>query len=124
LKETRELRLEFKDKDRIVRIAILDTGIDLRHEEFQNIKTYKNFCGNKDSDVEDLSDVQDLDGHGTQVASIILQLAPKAQLCIARILDGNVDRELTQSKTQSGEQRVHVTRPRSGIVAEVRIRRD
>jgi subtilisin family serine protease len=112
------------ENDRVVRIAILDTGIDLRHKEFQNIQTHKNFCGNKEDDVQTLNDVQDLDGHGTPVASIILQLAPRAQLCIARVLDGSVDRGSPRSKTQTGAERDYVKRPRPGTVAEVRIRRD
>jgi hypothetical protein len=113
LKATRESRLEFLEKDPVVKVAILDTGIDLSHQDFQDIKISKNFCGGDDSNV------QDLDGHGTQVASIVLQLAPNAQLCIARILDGEVDRGLTRTKMQVGAERSVVLHPRRGIVAKV-----
>jgi subtilisin family serine protease len=112
------------ENDRVVKIAILDTGIDLRHKKFQNIKTHKNFCGNREDDVQTLGDVQDLDGHGTQVASIIFQLAPRAQLCIARVLDGDVDHGSPRSRTETGAERDYVTRPHPGTVAEVRIRRN
>jgi hypothetical protein len=110
LKATRKSRLEFLEKDPVVKVAILDTGIDPLH---RNVGTSKNFCDGDDRDV------QDLDGHGTQVASIVLQLAPNAQLCIARILDGDVDYGLTRSKMQVGAERSHILRPRPEIVAEV-----
>jgi hypothetical protein len=118
LKATRKSRLEFLEKDPVVKVAILDTGIDLLHQDFRDVGTSKNFCDG------DNSDVQDLDGHGTQVASIVLQLAPNAQLCIARILDGDVDRGLTRSKMQVGAERSGIPHPRPGIVAEVRNQMD
>lgn len=31
-------RFEFKESDDIVKIAILDTSIDLRHEDFRNMR--------------------------------------------------------------------------------------
>ncbi|MCJ1461420.1 hypothetical protein MMC07_000017 [Pseudocyphellaria aurata] len=134
LNQTWNSRFEFKEGDEIVKIAILDTGIDLRHEDFQNMravafhdgqpesaqgetsqirrmpkKCQKNFCGN------DEHDVQDRDGHGTQVASIILRLAPRAELCIARICDGDVNR----GRSEGGKQEdTYIRYPRPETVVK------
>ncbi|RFU23755.1 hypothetical protein B7463_g12582, partial [Scytalidium lignicola] len=95
------------DSDKPVKVAILDTGIDLLHPDFQRprsnfkqrginpvdrelnqidrIRGWKNFC----NDRSDIQDVADIDGHGTHVAGIILQLAPRAELYIARVCEGD-----------------------------------
>ena len=139
LNRTWDSRFEFKESDDVVKIAILDTGIDLLHEDFKNTraikfhegrpvsakgetsqikrmpeKYWKNFCGNDDHNV------QDLDGHGTQVASIILRLAPRAELCIARICDGDVNRGLSKGEKQVAEES-YIRHPRPEIVANVGI---
>jgi hypothetical protein len=133
-------RFEFKEGDDIVKIAILDTGIDLDHEDFQNMRAVafhkgrpvsaqgetsqinrmpmkyrKNFCG------ADENDVQDLDGHGTQVASIILRLAPRAELCIARICDGDVNRGLSEGEKQAVTEDSYIRHPRPEIVVKVSV---
>ncbi|KAI1842174.1 hypothetical protein JX266_011582 [Neoarthrinium moseri] len=107
--ETHRKNFEFHEKDGIVKIAILDTGIDTNHEDFSQpralrfengqpisdesgrapkqidlIKGCKNFCG--DGRAE--SDTTDLDGHGTAVAGIILRLAPRSEFYIARVCTG------------------------------------
>lgn len=70
----------------IVKIAILDTGIDLNHPDVQacdeNIKAKYN-CLNKRAN----STVHDLDGHGTFVASLLLDYAPDAEIYIVKIAD-------------------------------------
>ena len=94
--------------DEPVKVAILDTGIDRNHPDFQHprskpkkggiispvkgeeeqikrIKACQNFC----DDRKDVEDVTDIDGHGTHVAGIILQLAPRAELYIARVCQGD-----------------------------------
>lgn len=93
--------------DEPVKVAILDTGIDRNHPDFQHprskpkkgimspvrgeenqikrIKASQNFC----DDRKDVEDVTDIDGHGTHVAGIILQLAPAAELYIARVCEGD-----------------------------------
>lgn len=77
-----------------VKIAVLDTGIDLGHPAFaSNIRDYANFA---DGTVN--SDVKDLEGHGTMVAGVIaaksfnrsiIGIAPEAQLYIGKVTHHN-----------------------------------
>lgn len=71
-----------------VKIAILDTGIDRGHDSFEAreeaIKARLN-CYN-----ESQRSIPDLNGHGTFTASLILDYAPDAELCIIKIADLNV----------------------------------
>lgn len=138
LGEIWDSRFEFNEDDDVaVKIAVLDTGIDEHHKDFQTARASgfhkgqpqpaegepsqidrvagrKNFCGKDDKDV------QDHDGHGTQVAGIILRLAPRAELYIARICDGNFDR--TSSIDEELEAHAsNITYPLSDIVAKVRV---
>lgn len=108
---------EYKEKDERVKIAILDTGIDLTDPEWEQgrmlrfeegapvrenneppqmtrIREFKNFCTPKEPKAVDL------DGHGTQVAGIILQLAPRAEIYVARVCEGDKNRDI--SATQPG----------------------
>ncbi|KAH7143369.1 ankyrin repeat-containing domain protein [Fusarium sp. MPI-SDFR-AT-0072] len=86
-----------------VKIAILDTGIDLDHEDFlkparrmtqtgrnmanvlpektqrERIKACASFVGSSKQDVTDLH------GHGTHIAGLILSIAPRAELYIAKV---------------------------------------
>jgi hypothetical protein len=135
LRKTWANRFEPKDKDKIVKIAVLDTGIDLFHEDFQmarassfvsgkptfvegeppqikRIMEWQSFCGDKE-------DIQDVDGHGTQVAGIILRLAPKAVLYIARICEGDVNFGVPEKKRQIVDKKSRIVNPRPHIVKEV-----
>ncbi|KAI0521189.1 ankyrin [Xylaria bambusicola] len=105
---------EFHEKDRRVKIAILDTGFDSKHRDWDNpralrfknnqpesdprdvkqrdrIKEFRDFCGSVDGQE---SDGVDVDGHGTQVTGIILRLAPRADVYVARICEGDRNRGL------------------------------
>ena len=103
---------QYNEDDAPVKIAVLDTGIDMDHPDFKQprskisarklaarsrsrgepnqedrIKGRRNFC----DDRIDESDVKDIDGHGTHVAGIILRLAPRAELYIARVCQGDAE---------------------------------
>jgi subtilisin family serine protease len=91
-----------------VKIAILDSGLDLNHSDFENpahrrtkvgkraakqlpeqpqrqrIKAWRNFVGQPGEE----EDVTDESGHGTHLAGIILAIAPRAELYIAKISTG------------------------------------
>lgn len=70
-----------------VKIAILDTGIDRRHDAFEAreeaIKARLNYYN------ESQRSIPDLNGHGTFTASLILDYAPDAELYIIKIADLN-----------------------------------
>ena len=76
-----------------IRIAILDTGIDLGHPYFdekirtgstqtrrESINECKSFLLGKRGD-------EDAHGHGTHAASLLLRLAPNAKVYVARVVD-------------------------------------
>lgn len=81
-----------KTNDKI-RIAILDTGIDLGHPYFDEpsrkgstksrreiVEECKSFLPEKKGD-------EDAHGHGTHAASLLLRLAPNARIYVARVID-------------------------------------
>lgn len=78
-------------RPRSVRIAVLDTGIDTTHNAFRDImdfrgpiRAYK--CWDREGRLDETT-VDDTDGHGTHVAAILLRLAPRALLYVARIAE-------------------------------------
>lgn len=109
---------DFKQKhDQPIKVAIIDTGLDLSHSDwvhprtirFQNgrpiraegeprqcdrVRACKDFTGYEPGEGKDA--IIDLDGHGTQVAGLVLRLAPRSSLYIARICEGNIHRGAVQ----------------------------
>lgn len=92
-----------------MKIAILDTGIDLDHDEWklpriigfkngeairetQELPQKKRIIGWKNFAEGSETDITDTDGHGTMIAGIILRLAPQAQIYVARVCEGNRNR--------------------------------
>jgi subtilisin family serine protease len=81
-----------KSKGENIRVAILDTGIELRHPDLIGaIEDYRDFTNSYHG-------VNDLMGHGTHVAGIIaarqnnvgvIGVAPKSKLLIAKVLGDN-----------------------------------
>jgi len=74
-----------------IRIAIIDTGID---DEDDNLIEFcresgriKDSCGfiNDPNSKPDTEDYKDVNGHGTHVARLILEMAPAAELYIAKV---------------------------------------
>lgn len=128
---------DFKTKyDRPVRVAVLDTGLDVTHKNFkkprlshfeggkpkwseneptqyERIKACEDFTGT--GPLTNRDDMKDLDGHGTQVAELILRIAPRSDLYIARICEGQINRGTPTRSTATANPEVE--RPRPHIVA-------
>ncbi|KAL7910879.1 pfs domain-containing protein [Trichoderma velutinum] len=72
-----------------IKIAILDTGIDIEHlyidARRENIKGIYNWLS--EDEPADVRVATDMSGHGTFAASLILDYAPDAQLYVAKIAD-------------------------------------
>jgi subtilisin family serine protease len=72
-----------------VKVALLDTGIDLKHSYFEGeypsgrVKSVRSWVDGKEG-AED-GDGGDESGHGTFIASLLLDLCPTIDLYIARI---------------------------------------
>jgi len=67
---------------RRVKIAVLDTGIDTSHEF---IKGSRRRIKDRKSFVKDDVSIEDNDGHGTHVAALLLDVAPDAEVYIAKV---------------------------------------
>ncbi|SMB80198.1 S8 family serine peptidase [Deinococcus hopiensis] len=80
-----------------VTVAVIDTGIDLQHPAFQasltDSSTWRDFYGNDNVPQEEGILGNGAYGHGTSVAGIVLQVAPKARIMPIRALgsDGSGD---------------------------------
>ncbi|OIW30760.1 subtilisin-like protein [Coniochaeta ligniaria NRRL 30616] len=70
-----------------VKIAILDTGIDLRHDAFKD-----QYPNGRVKQVEDFVQVggtaADVHGHGTHCTALLRKVAPEADLYVARVAVG------------------------------------
>lgn len=81
-----ECRPGRRSKRPIVRVAILDTGIDRTNaqisEEWDRIE-YKSCLKNDESGEEDLH------GHGTHIAGLILRIARNVKLYVFRVAKDN-----------------------------------
>ena len=73
-----------------VKVAVIDTGIDLRHPAFAGklapSSEWKDFIDN-DNYPQEVSGSNY--GHGTGVADVIVQVAPNVTILPLRVLDGN-----------------------------------
>jgi len=69
-----------------VRIAMLDSGINIRHPEMIKRKENGNIPLAKGF-PDCLKPLEDLDGHGTHGASVLFQTVPNAVLLVARVFN-------------------------------------
>ncbi|MCA9837199.1 MAG: S8 family serine peptidase [Trueperaceae bacterium] len=73
-----------------VTVAVIDTGIDLKHPAFAGKlaprEGWKDFV---DNDVNPQEEAGNAYGHGTAVAGLILQVAPNATILPIRVLSGD-----------------------------------
>ncbi len=76
-----------------IKVAIIDTGIDLQHPAFQGglvaASEMWDYVGNDAVPQEEGVLGQGAFGHGTSVAGIVLQIAPKAKILPLRVLGAN-----------------------------------
>ena len=70
-----------------VTVAILDTGIDLKHSFFTNVDIEGYGYHYENDQVVKVSDYQDENGHGTECASLILNQCTNIKIKIIKILD-------------------------------------
>ncbi|MDP6906532.1 MAG: S8 family serine peptidase [Candidatus Thalassarchaeaceae archaeon] len=76
-----------------IRVCIVDTGIDIDHPDFEEVRLvrYKDFISNADGTIQDRGD----DKHGTMMAGILVAqgkftgAAPNVDLFVAAALDKN-----------------------------------
>jgi thermitase len=74
-----------------IKVAVIDTGIDLNHSIFQGSLApsaeWKDFVDDDTNPQEGGGDADAGYGHGTAVAGIILQVAPRVTILPIRVLD-------------------------------------
>jgi hypothetical protein len=77
-----------RDKDSPpVKIAVLDTGIDMQHNYIKGCKKANRIKYVK-SFVTDDKRLDDVCGHGTHVAALLLKVAPECQIYVAKVASG------------------------------------
>ncbi len=92
-----QAQLKAKKLGRNVKIAVIDTGVDLQHPMLQGAlvpaSQMWDFVNNDASPQEEGTPSNGGYGHGTSVASIILQIAPAAKIMPLQVLgaDGSGD---------------------------------
>jgi hypothetical protein len=83
-------------KGRGVRVAVIDSGIDMSHPVFQNTRwgAHFNFVGRDGFPwVEAGPPMVDWGWHGTVVTSIVARYAPEAQITVYRYLDSDTQND-------------------------------
>lgn len=70
-----------------VKIAILDTGIDVRNVAFAQAVS-KGLIKKVEDFADPTGDGLDLNGHGTHCAGLLVRIAPEAEIYVARVTKG------------------------------------
>jgi subtilisin family serine protease len=82
-------KVEQHNPHEVVKVALLDTGIDINHIDFEGeyqvgrIKSIRSWVD--DNKGKELPMDGDESGHGTFISSLLLDLAPNIHLYVARI---------------------------------------
>ncbi|KAK4074576.1 uncharacterized protein Triagg1_5172 [Trichoderma aggressivum f. europaeum] len=84
-----------------VKICIIDTGIDMKHPSLRGAKKRIEKMWDFKGDTMDLKDDT---GHGTNVAELILRLAPEAAICVAKVA---VAKTMAQGDTKLISEAIH-----------------
>jgi len=83
----RSINYQMADQGPRIKVAILDTGLDLQHPELGSfrgqIKDYQSFLPPERQQPP----FADTHGHGTHVAGLLLRTAPHSDVYIAQIAD-------------------------------------
>ena len=82
-----------------VAVAVVDTGVYAEHDVFKNIEIANgaNICAYLDKNEDKYNDINDEQGHGTAVASVISQIATGATIVPLKIYDESSRYSLTAS---------------------------
>jgi hypothetical protein len=75
---------------KLVRIAILDTGVDATHPDVRDAFDRKQILGffpDSSGSESVLDPHNDEDGHGTHGTSVLIRVAPAATIYVARVTD-------------------------------------
>lgn len=77
-------------KKKAIKVAVLDTGVDKREAHFQVARESTEYHGTSLKGVKSFvgGDSHDINGHGTGVAALIVEIAPHVDLYIAKVCVG------------------------------------
>ncbi|EGX92020.1 subtilisin, putative [Cordyceps militaris CM01] len=74
-----------KNRDRKIRIAIIDSGVCSRDEYIRENRRNGRIKGQRNFSDSNVDDLEDFHGHGTTVAKILLEVAPETEVYIAKV---------------------------------------
>lgn len=96
----RDTELYPKHRQRKIRIAVIDSGLKRKNPLLQAVNTPNRIVESK-SWVGDETDVEDVFGHGTVAAYLLLKIAPAAEVYVARVSkDKYIPRENVRNITE------------------------
>lgn len=97
-------------RDGKIRIAILDTGIELCEDDWayrSRVREVKSWLSNSGDCAHELyKGDRDLDGHGTHAGGLLLKVAPDAEIFVARVFR---DRKESKGGVMAGEIHERIT---------------